>query len=255
MEAFGMGRFWVFVLVTALSGPVSALDVEDTLFSNPQTDAFTTFGFDLQGSSGNRDSTEFEIEGSTTHRGDSTTWLLGGAIEDTETNGVKTDESQQAHFRYIRRLDTAHNLEMLIQYKRDTLQGVTRQTLVGPGYRYASPTGKGKGSFAVGVGIMREQTNYTTGVDERVTRANLYAAFNTKLGSGGTTTLSLSAMARPNVANFSDYRLLGLVTLSAKISERIAVNLQLEADHDSDPTLGIESRDVKYSSGISYTFK
>ncbi len=230
------------------------MDVHDQLFTSLNVGSYSSVSLEISGSSGNRDSQNYGLELNSTHRGDRFTWLFSGEISDTQTEGVKTDQQERAQLRAIVHLAEKHGIEVLAQYQRDVLEGLSKHAEGGIGYRYESKaTPSEKLSYALGVGVIREQVRYTTSpAEEQNSRANLYAALQTKLGERST--LTFSAMATPAVSEWSDWRAESVLTLQVPITQKLSVSLQAQYDYDAEPEVNIESYNLRYSTGISYSF-
>ncbi|MBU1224652.1 MAG: DUF481 domain-containing protein [Gammaproteobacteria bacterium] len=230
------------------------MDVHDQLFTSLNVGSYSSVSVGISGSSGNRDSQNYGLELNSTHRGDRFTWQFSGEINDTQTEGVKTDEQEKAQVRAIAHLTDKHGIEVFTQYQRDVLEGLSKHTEGGIGYRYESKAAPSeKLSYALGVGVVREQVRFITSpTEEQNSRANLYVALQTKLGERST--LTFSAMATPNVSQWSDWRGESVLTLRVPISEKLSVSLQTLYDYDAEPEVGIESYNLRYSTGISYSF-
>lgn len=231
-------------------------DVHDVLFTSLYAGNYSSIGLNINGTSGNQESETYQLQFNSAHRGKKVTWSVAAEIDDSRTNGVKTNEQETAKGRLITHVSDVHGIEAFLKYERDTLQRLARQSQVGVGYRFeskASPTKKF--SHALGAGVTQEQIRYTTTPrGEQNTRANLYAASQTAFGPGKRSTLTLSAEILPEFSDWSDWRGEAALTMRAPIGGKFSVTLQAEYDYDAKPEFGVEGRTLSYSTGVSYSF-
>jgi len=249
-------RFIVVAVFLVALPAYAIVDVHDEYFSNFDVSTFSVFNFNFKGSSGNKDQSAFKLQNHTIHRQKDSTWLFVGSIDVAETNQIKSEDSTFAHLRYTHKLSGPHGAEIFSQYSQDVFKRLERREVLGAGYRYEWIEGKQDQRGVLGTGIIREHERY---VDieqaQRLWRGNLYVTVAMPLTIVPNASVSLSAYVQPALNHPADMRSIMLLILKARLSEHLAVQFSADYKYDSQPEFGLESTNVGFSSGISYTIK
>ena len=103
---------------------------------------------------------------------------------------------------------------------------------------------------------LREIEQYVETVGERRRwRANLYMTVARPFQTGGDASIGLTTYVQPAIGSDSDLRGIAVLTVKAPLTERLALNIGLNYNYESEPAAGRERYTLSYSSGITYTFK
>lgn len=251
-----MRRLLLVSVVMMFPAAGHAMDEQDLLFTSLNRGNFTSATLSISGSSGNRDSETYDLQINSTHRGKKTTWMVAGELRYFKTEGFKTDDREKAQARMIWHLSDVHGIEVFAQYERDVLERLSKHLQAGAGYRYelkANPDERL--SYALGAGLTREQIRYTSSPrEEQNSRANLYASVQARISAHNFSTLTFTSKLTPEVSDWSDWRGAAALTLRVPITKKLSASLQAEYDYDVEPAIGVERRNLQYSTGLTYSF-
>jgi hypothetical protein len=247
----------LIVLLILIPVPVYAIvDVQDQFFSNPEVNAFSVFALDFAGSAGNKDEQSFNLTSHNVLRRDPSTWLFVADWAFSEVNNLENENNRFAHLRYIRDLAGPHGFELLAQYSEDKFASLDRRDVYGGGYRFQWVRGTGTRRGLAGFGVIREIEQYVDTVGERKRwRANMYMTVARPFQRGGDASIGLTTYLQPALGSKADLRGIAVLTIKAPLTERLAVNMGLNYNYESDPAPGRERYTMTYSSGLTYTFK
>lgn len=251
-----MNRVLIVLLIWIPVPGYAIVDVQDQFFSNPEVNALSVFALDFSGSAGNKDQKSFNLTTHNVLRRDPSTWLFVADWAFSEVNDLENENNSFAHFRYTRDLAGPHGFEVLAQYSEDEFANLDRRDVYGGGYRYQWERGTGTRRGLAGIGVIRELEQYVDNVGERRRwRANLYMTVARPFQSGGDASIGLTTYLQPALGSDSDLRGIAVLTVKAPLTERLALNIGLNYNYESDPTAGRERYTLSYSSGFTYTFK
>ena len=247
----------LLILIVFVSVPAHAIvDVQDQFFSNPEVDAFSVFALDFAGSAGNKDEQSFDFTTHNVLRREPSTWLFVADWAFSEVNNLENENNRFAHLRYTRDLVGPHGFEVLAQYSEDKFASLDRRDVYGGGYRFQWVRGTGTRRGLAGIGVIREIEQYVETVGERRRwRANLYMTVARPFQTGGDASIGLTTYVQPAIGSDSDLRGIAVLTVKAPLTERLALNIGLNYNYESEPAAGRERYTLSYSSGITYTFK
>lgn len=233
------------------------VDVHDEYFANPDESRFSVFAFDFSGASGNKDENNFELENHSIYRGNTATWMFVGSMNFAETNNVESENNAFAHLRYVRPINAGpHGFELFTQYSQDQFELLDQRIVFGGGYRFKWKPGSDTERGLLGAGVIREHERYVDiGREQRLWRGNFYVTVSNPVNFARDASISFSTYAQPALKDVSDIRAIGVMTVKAMLSERLGVRFSLDFRYDSEPEDTIESTNVSYSTGITYTLK
>jgi hypothetical protein len=69
------------------------------------------------------------------------------------------------------------------------------------------------------------------------------------------TSFSLSGYLQPKFDDFGDLRSIAVARFKTQLTDALALDITVAIDHDSNPISGVDAQNVRYSSGITYTFQ
>lgn len=246
-------RAFVGVLLLGVTNTAFS-QVDDHLFRALNNGSYSSIQVSLNGTSGNLEDEYFSVQLNSSHRGDAHSYVINGQLNYSETNGTKTNEAESLKTRYLYSFNKDNAIEIIAEYQRDVLQGLSQEIVYGVGYRWENQrVDEHSITSALGLGFIRSETNNRFSPKEQDYRGNIYGSLNVPFGGNGANA-SISAIARPNIQDTSDWRLISEITINAPLSENLSANFQVTYNYDKEPENGIESRDLNYSTSLSYQF-
>jgi len=246
---------FIFLVVVAVRAH-GIVDVHDQYFENSEASEFSVFGFDFSGATGTKEVRDIEILNHTVVRRDSHQWMFVGSLNFAETNSEANEDRSFAHLRYTQKIRGAHGFELIAQHSQDQFELLDQRIVLGAGYRYEWKPGTGDERGLLGLGVIREHERYVDVPQEvRLWRANMYVSVAQPVSFARDASISLSAYAQPAFTNVSDVRAIAVMIFTARLSSQLAVKFSVDYEYDSDPVAAIESVNMSFSSGLTYTFK
>lgn len=186
-----------------------------------------------------------------------------GGREYGSVNDVIDDDESFAHLRWIHVLNSRWATEAFAQWQQNRFSNTELRELIGGGLRYDFFPGGDELKLAAGIGafrekekldlVSREDTSYTT-------RANSYIAYEQVFNDRVKLTNVL--YYQPAVDEFSDFRMHNDLSLTVKMTQRLALSWRHLTNHDSDPAtnynltpaLKLEETNTTYLTSFVYTF-
>lgn len=220
-------------------------------------------GLSLEGKKGNQDKEVYAGFGRFNFRSDEDLYLLLLAEDYGEKNQQRDDRSSFAHVRWTHLLSEKLAIEAFVQRESEEFDYLKSRRLAGGGMRYFVGFKPDYYLCALGFGAFKEReiNDLKTFIEEKnLWRLNSY--YSLKLQVNSQLSLANTIYFQPNTENFADYRVLFDLSLSSKLTERLAINLAYRLRHDSQPVHNLaitppivnHSTNTEYKSGINYTF-
>lgn len=242
----------VLPLVPYLSWGI--VDVHDHFYAAPDQSVLSAWSFDFSGASGNDSRAAFSVESHNLWRLENQTWMLVGSYARSDSGGVDTADNQFLHGRFVHQFRRRGGVELFLQTQQDRFQKLKSRHLAGFGYRIERNPKTGH-RLLLGLGGFIEREAYTTLADrETAYRANLYLTADIPIKAIKESSLGLSIYVQPRFDDFSDLRSIAVARFETKLTEALTLDFSLAVDRDSSPLSGVEAQNVRYSSGITYTF-
>lgn len=244
----------VLFLGLLLSSPAAAIvDVNDQYFAEPDAAMFSALSVDFSGARGNDQRSEFGIDSHSIWRRKRSTWLLIGSYQTAESEGRDTADNAFVHVRYVRKLASG-GLEFYAQGQRDRFQKLDSRKLVGLGYRFDWRSEQRDLGALIGIGLMHEEERFVEETDRvKQVRANFYLTLSLPVGLARQTRWSLSAHAQPGLSG-GGMRSIAVTKIATKLTDKLSLDFSVAYDHDSKPIFGVNSENLRYTSGLTYTF-
>lgn len=205
----------------------------------------------FSGSNGNSDIFESSLSGRINWQGQQDNSFLLADAAYGEANKIKNTENSLLHWRYIFSAGQKTAKEVFVQFQHNSFLKLELRSLAGLGLRHNSFNQANKKLY-LGLGTFLEHEQYSEGRIQQQTRLNTYLNYRHSLGENSI--LSLSAYYQPNLAENSDYRTLSQLALQTAINSHLAINIQLDIAHDSEPLAGVKKTDEKYLTSLVYKF-
>lgn len=186
--------------------------------------------------------------------------VLGLAIVRGEYGRGRDSTFKRKTFEHLRvraTLDCRWRMEAFVQHEMDAFRRLAVRALAGAGPALqilATPSA----SMLAGAAYLFEYERLDgregapdAGARGTAHRASIYITGTEKLGA--TTTLNQTVYVQPRLDAAGDIRLLGELSLTSKISERVAVNQAFVAAYDRRPPAGIERYDTQLRFSVLVT--
>lgn len=242
-----------FSLFPALASAI--VDVHDQYYAAPEAEVLSAWSLDFSGASGNDARQDFSIEMHNLWRSEQTTWMLIGRYARSDSGGIDTADNRFLHARFVKGLSQGSGIEAFLQTQQDRFQKLDSRHLIGGGYRYERQ-GRDADRLLVGVGGIAERERYIGLVTTETNyRANLYVTAEIPVKLAVEARFSLSGYLQPKFDDFGDLRSIAVARFETQLTEALALDLTVAYDHDSNPISGVDAQNVRYSSGITYTFQ
>jgi hypothetical protein len=136
-------------------------------------------------------------------------------------------------------------------YERSNLRGIQNRVQVGAGPGWAFYTDSlSTREIALSNLLVREATYFINGTERVVTRNSLRLKL---LYTHKLFTFSSFTFYQPSIADFSDYRVSQLTTLTMRVTRRVAVNATSNYTHESRVLAGKNPDNYNLTIGFSYT--
>jgi len=164
-------------------------------------------------------------------------------------------DNRYAHLRYSYRFSEPFSSFHFLQLQSNQNLLLRQRWLLGSGLRYRILEGV-RGRLDLGSGLMMEwerlnEERLEPGEDPRTETlrvANLVVGSG-KLGEGSRWTVVV--YYQPDARRLVDYRLLGEMGLSAKVTQALSMDVSLDWRHDSRAPAGLKKNDVGVRSGFT----
>jgi len=180
--------------------------------------------------------------------------LLRGAYG--ESAGVKTTEKSFLHARHIYQYWPRLAAEGYVQAEQDTFARLEFRGLVGAGGRYTLYQRDDHGVVYLGLGAYyskeRIDDNYPDGGTDKLWRGSTYLIL--KYQATANTTLVSSSYYQPAFEGADDYRMLEQATMKVKLNDMLSLVFSADYSFDSQPPIGVEKRDITYTTSFSLEF-
>lgn len=237
---------------------VQAITPIDTL-SDPEQGFSGTAGLGLSGKSGSKDESEYSISLLGRHVEDERTALLISNYNYGESNDVKDEDDLFVHFRWIQNNFFRESLdwENFLQYEYDKFDDLNSRKLIGSGVRMRftreSESGVLNTSFGAG-GFFEEEVSESSGATEQNWRGNFYGKWVWNRKGNFPFQLYGQIYLQPVLDDLGDLRSTANAGIKFGLSEAIALHLDAEIEHDSEPFEEAEKTNFEYGVKLSYSF-
>jgi|GEM_PF-650230 len=257
------GKLLGAVLVCCIQNGWAISNVEADKPRLPSEGFSGALGLSAEGKKGNQEKQAYSGSSRFNYRQEDTLVLLLLAQDYGSKNNVRDDRSQFAHLRWTNLLSEKLASEVFTQWETEEFDYLKSRQLTGAGLRYFVGYKPDAYLCALGLGAFREKevNDLITYVDEqKLSRMNAY--YSLKFQLNNQLSLVNTIYAQPNLADFSDYRILFDLTLSTKVTDSIAFTLAYRLRHDSQPAQNLaatppivnHASNMEYKSGLTYSF-
>jgi len=254
----------VFLIIGALVGvlaPPSAhsiVSMESLHLGEPKEGFNGELELSFSGASGNTDKMDIAAGARLEWRqGAHTNYIVGNHAYGEALDTTNTDRSF-LHLRHITQLTPTLAWEAFAQGERNELNRLQFRGLLGGGARLKLLDPSESHAAFLGIGAMSVRETYTTtaGTTETETdrqwRGNLYLVAKFRIGPG--VRLVNSLYYQPSLGDIRDYRLLDTFALHVDLTDTLAIRLNVDIVHDSEPPASVRETDVIYRTGLSWSF-
>lgn len=251
-------RFLTPILITFSLQPFSALAITNMEYLHQQGDNDGLNGhvdLSLSGKTGNSDVRTHSVAGQLSYRDGAHQFLTSASAEYGESNEVTDVDNRFIHQRYIHHRSQILAFEGFIQYQEDAFKLLDSRKLIGGGIR-VNLAPQETYLFNIGMGAYYTEEVYDLGdginTTEKYTRGNSYINFAKQLTDS--TKFSNTLYWQPRLSDISDSYAYNSLSLSVKISQKLALKITLETQYDSKPVNNLEHVDHAYFTSLEYSF-
>lgn len=240
------------------SSAYAIVNVEQAIIGHPQEGNNSKLELLASGASGNTDKSMVQSNLLSTWQHGAHTEFLQMQYAYGQSRGQTDTDRAFMHVRHRQEISDVWGVEEFLQVGRDTFARLTMRRLVGGGVRRVLFEEPDVSAGYLGVGGFYEQEilsakfGTTDPIDTSLWRANSYLVlqrqFNEQVRFYNT------FYYQPALANASDYRILEQASMLVKLGQRLDLKLTLDISYDSLPPQTVEQRDMRYSTGLEFSF-
>lgn len=216
-------------------------------------------GISINGQRGNKDEQEYSLSSILRYGAAPDSLILITDYNYSETNSRKDEDDFYSHLRWVRRDFFHENVdsEAFVQYEYDDIADLSSRKLVGGGarWRFDSTDVNSELNISLGLGAFYEVEKSLSN-EEKVstTRANLYTKLLYSKKDVYPFDSYLTLYYQPSVEDVGNFRAVAISGIEFKISQALALNIETEISHDSDPFTTVEKTDIEYGVRLTYSF-
>jgi putative salt-induced outer membrane protein YdiY len=232
------------------------VNMEDLHTGEPKEGFSGNVELSLSNTSGNTEKEDYALGSRLQwHQGKITDYLLlRGAYG--ESAGVKTTENSFLHARHIYQYRPRLAAEAYVQGEQDTFARLEFRGLVGAGGRFTLYQRESRGIVYLGLGAYYSQERiddvYPDGGTDNLWRGSSYLIL--KYQATENTALVSSTYYQPAFEGAKDFRMLEQAAMKVKLNDTLSLVLSADFRYDSEPPVGVEKRDVTYTTAFSLEF-
>lgn len=237
-------------LLTASSPSWAIVNVSDLHLKQPEPGFSAYIDLSLGGASGNTVKSDFSIGSRLQRFKEGKIDYLLMDYQYSEGSGTVYDHNSFLHYRHINPAKNRWQSEWFLQREFNANANLASRQLAGLGLRYTLSRIPDKRTFLLGSSAMYVIENITGTGLENVWRGNFYfiAAWKPKKKL----TISSSTYYQPVLDNPSDFHILEQLSIKISVNKETALVVNLDIKEDSNPPVGVVSRDVSYSTRLEF---
>lgn len=252
------------VLICTLTGALASLpaysivSMESLHLGEPKEGFNGELELSFSGASGNTDKTDIAASMRLEWNRDAHQNFLVGHYAYGEALDTTNTDRSFLHLRHITQQTPMLAWEAFAQGENNELNRLQFRGLLGGGARLKLLDQSDTRVAFLGLGAMAVRETYTTtaGTTEKETdrqwRGNLYLVAKYRIGPG--VRLVNSLYYQPSLGDIRDYRLLDIFALHVDLTDALAIRLNVDIVHDSEPPASVRETDVIYRTGLSWSF-
>lgn len=174
------------------------------------------------------------------------------------SRGKLDTDRKFAHLRHHTLMGERWGLEEFAQAGQDPFARIALRTLLGGGVRWVLHEEAEHDQVFLGLGgfYEREQLSQVQGttdpVDSRLWRGNSYLVWKHQVNEQ--LRFYSTSYYQPRLSGAGDYRLLEQASILVKLVDTLNLKLSLDAAYDSQPPQTVQKTDVRFSTGLTWTF-
>lgn len=241
----------IFTFLILCSTPAFAFMNIESIRQNAKQGTSGSVGAKVDGQSGNSNKLASEFTTLTMVRADLNEYLAAGKYRYGESRHVKDTHEGNAHLRYARGFSAWSAGESFYQIEFNEFKKLKRRDLIGGGLRTVLSR-QDANVLYLGTGLFYEHEDFEDVTDEQTVRGNLYLSFVRSFNSHVSGTLI--AYYQPSLNGFGDTRAQVDSGLQVKLVERLALTVEFDLQHDSQPAPGVKQTDTSYMMGLAYAY-
>ena len=229
----------------ALSQPIVSIE---NLRHSGEMGTFKSAGISFDGSRGNEERDEYELNLSYTKNNENLESLFTFNKSERTKDDKVEGESSFFHARFLLKSERKYNFEAYIQTSENPFQSYKKRDLLGFGLRFDAPN-----QYKFGLSILQEKEESLLKINKTTERLNLY--LYREMLFQNNSYLSTSLFYQPSLSDFdSDYKASLLVSLNIPLSDRFVVELSVSNVLDSDPPDISDKSNQSFSTNFRYNF-
>lgn len=176
----------------------------------------------------------------------------------TRLNGSRYINNALTHVRFIRRHGARTFFEVFGQHQFNEFTRLERRLLLGGGGRFALLRAE-RSEIFLGAGYMLERETLDLAADLPDARRSEHHRSTNYLtvrynSEDDRLRLVQTLYAQPRLDRPEDFRLLSETSFEIQIVRRLALTINLNVAHDSEPPTGVEETDTVLSNSLRYSF-
>ena len=241
-----------------MCSPVQAIVSMEGLHLNTPVAGLTgSIGLGTSGAAGNSERLRLSGTGNVLYRNAATSYFFTMQYAYGESNGKEDQNKTYSHVRRIHSLAQKMDWELYAQLENDKFSRLNLRAIIGSGLRFSVYKTPHDAIF-LGVGGLynyediKDESNLNDGGSQDTIKGNIYLVLKKQLLSN--LTLISTTYLQPVVNALDDFRLLEEGRIKLKISNKLALNFNVQINHDNNPPQQVRKTDVNYSTKLEYVF-
>lgn len=208
-----------------------------------------SMGANLQ--SGNTDKASISLGASATQRIDSDRFTGKIAYNYAEENDALTVRNVYGKGQYDRFINESLYAYVSVELQKDNFKNLNLRTIVGPGMGLQVWDSEDS-ALSVEGGVAYFSEDVRAGVDTQWLTARAGSNYRQRLTD--TIKFNNEIIVNPSLEDVGEYTLRNEAVLMSAITESWSMKLSNVLQYDSNPSAGIEKKDLKWSIGAMYNF-
>lgn len=184
-------------------------------------------------------------------RGDVLDFLVFN-VDYGESAGATDVNKSFLHGRHVVTMDPRWAWEAYGQVEQDEFRRLNFRGLVGGGLRQTLYRSGDRSAVYFGFGALLQNEELDDGSNDRTTRGSFYLSIKHEVRKN--INLMSTTYYQPTIDRPGDFRASEQAAISVGLTDTLDLRIALDIYHDSEPPVGVERTDTKFTTGISYKF-
>ena len=249
-KIFTLGLFLISLLSAT---PVLAIVNVENIRVKAPSEGFSgnlAVGIDLE--SGNTNRSRVALGARTQWKRDDVLDFLVFNVDYGESAGATDVNKSFLHGRHIVTMNPRWAWEAYGQVEQDEFRRLNFRGLFGGGLRNTLYRSGDRSAVYFGFGAFYQQEELDDGSTDQGGRGSFYLSVKYEVKKN--VNLISTTYFQPAIDRPGDFRLSEQAAISVGLTDTLDLRISLDVYHDSEPPIGVQGTDTKFTTGISYKF-